>query len=99
MLTILSKLGSLVEVLFFTDDTILNKPIEEWPVCDALISFHSKGFPLAKVPRPPPPSALFIYLFIYLFINLFLSIFPFFTGYCVGPGDSVCRVAQTVFNQ
>ena len=27
---------------------ILNQPIEEWPVCEALISFFSDGFPLEK---------------------------------------------------
>lgn len=27
---------------------LLQKPVEEWPVCDCLVSFHSKGFPLDK---------------------------------------------------
>lgn len=36
-------------VIFFGDHTILNEPIEEWPVCGALIAFFSKGYPLEKV--------------------------------------------------
>ena len=35
-------------MVYFGDDAIHNKPVEEWPDCDALISFYSDGFPLAK---------------------------------------------------
>eukprot|EP00124_Ichthyophonus_hoferi_P005280 Ihof_evm1s726 gene=Ihof_evmTU1s726 len=35
-------------IIVFGDDLILNKPIEEWPVVDALISFFSTGFPIDK---------------------------------------------------
>lgn len=37
-----------ISTLVFDEAVILNKPIEEWPLCDSLISFHSKGFPLSK---------------------------------------------------
>ncbi|CAH0551018.1 unnamed protein product [Brassicogethes aeneus] len=37
-----------IKVIVFPEDVILQKPVEEWPVCDCLISFHSKGFPLDK---------------------------------------------------
>ena len=40
------------EITYFGDDTILEKPIAEWPSCDCLLSWHSDGFPLAKVNRP-----------------------------------------------
>eukprot|EP00644_Phytophthora_capsici_P000213 jgi/Phyca11/525589/estExt2_fgenesh1_pm.C_PHYCAscaffold_40130 len=36
------------DVFVFDDDTIVNRSVEEWPVCDALISFYSTGFPLEK---------------------------------------------------
>ncbi|KAG5890699.1 hypothetical protein JTB14_016529 [Gonioctena quinquepunctata] len=37
-----------IKVIVFEEEVILQKPVEEWPVCDCLISFHSKGFPLDK---------------------------------------------------
>ena len=36
------------EVRPFGDDVILDKPVEEWPRCDCLLSWHSDGFPLQK---------------------------------------------------
>ncbi|KAL0967932.1 hypothetical protein UPYG_G00260030 [Umbra pygmaea] len=41
-----------ITVVIFPEDVILNEPVENWPLCDCLISFHSKGtnerFPLDK---------------------------------------------------
>ncbi|KFM68191.1 Inositol hexakisphosphate and diphosphoinositol-pentakisphosphate kinase, partial [Stegodyphus mimosarum] len=37
-----------LKTIVFPEDVILNEPVEKWPLCDCLISFHSKGFPLAK---------------------------------------------------
>ncbi|CAF4265508.1 unnamed protein product, partial [Rotaria sp. Silwood2] len=37
-----------LRTIVFPETIIHEKPIEEWPFCHVLISFHSKGFPLAK---------------------------------------------------
>ncbi|XP_037110674.1 inositol hexakisphosphate and diphosphoinositol-pentakisphosphate kinase 2 isoform X4 [Syngnathus acus] len=40
-----------IEVVVFPEDVILDQPVDKWPLCDCLISFHSKdgaGFPLDK---------------------------------------------------
>ncbi|XP_052416858.1 inositol hexakisphosphate and diphosphoinositol-pentakisphosphate kinase 2-like isoform X2 [Carassius gibelio] len=37
-----------ITVVIFPEDVVLNEPVEKWPLCDCLISFHSKGFPLDK---------------------------------------------------
>ncbi|XP_014085366.3 inositol hexakisphosphate and diphosphoinositol-pentakisphosphate kinase isoform X11 [Bactrocera oleae] len=37
-----------IKMLIFSEDVILKEPVENWPLCDCLISFHSKGFPLEK---------------------------------------------------
>lgn len=32
-----------IEVIVFPEEVILGEPVEKWPLCDCLISFHSKG--------------------------------------------------------
>ena len=37
-----------IKPLVFEEHVILEEPVENWPLCDCLVSFHSKGFPLDK---------------------------------------------------
>ncbi|TNN14058.1 Inositol hexakisphosphate and diphosphoinositol-pentakisphosphate kinase, partial [Schistosoma japonicum] len=37
-----------IKIIIFDEKLILDSPIESWPVCDALVSFYSEGFPLKK---------------------------------------------------
>ena len=48
MKEILDRLAKfeMFEIVVFSDEVILNHPVEEWPICDALISFFSRGIVL-----------------------------------------------------
>ena len=50
MEAILSRLKSYdhFDIIVFTQETILDSPIENWPRCDCFLSFYSKDFPLKK---------------------------------------------------
>ncbi|XP_061518346.1 inositol hexakisphosphate and diphosphoinositol-pentakisphosphate kinase isoform X14 [Anopheles gambiae] len=37
-----------IRMVVIGEEIILNEPVDRWPLCDCLISFHSKGFPLEK---------------------------------------------------
>lgn len=37
-----------IKTIVFAEEIILNESVNDWPLCDCLISFHSKGFPLKK---------------------------------------------------
>lgn len=50
MKEILARLNEFefIKTMVFPEAVILNSPVDQWPVVDCLISFHSKGFPLSK---------------------------------------------------
>ncbi|XP_075677724.1 inositol hexakisphosphate and diphosphoinositol-pentakisphosphate kinase 2 isoform X4 [Dermatophagoides pteronyssinus] len=50
MKEILSRLNEFeyIRTVVFDESIILDSPVNEWPIVDCLISFHSKGFPLNK---------------------------------------------------
>ncbi|KAG5181366.1 hypothetical protein JKP88DRAFT_269041 [Tribonema minus] len=49
MRSILSRFDtSKFEFVFFGDQCILHRPVEEWPLCDVLVAFFSVGFPIDK---------------------------------------------------
>lgn len=49
MREILSRLPpDVFEIVIFGDETILNAPIEDWPVVEVLITFYSSRFPTEK---------------------------------------------------
>lgn len=37
-----------IKMVIFPEEIIMNEPVENWPHCDALISFYSGRFPLEK---------------------------------------------------
>ncbi|XP_033186352.1 inositol hexakisphosphate and diphosphoinositol-pentakisphosphate kinase isoform X4 [Bombus vancouverensis nearcticus] len=37
-----------IKIVVFPEEVILKESVEDWPIVDCLISFHSKGFPLDK---------------------------------------------------
>lgn len=50
MLAILEKINKeIFEIVSFSDDILLNTPIETWPQCDVLIAFYSTNYPTEKV--------------------------------------------------
>ncbi|KAL2088311.1 hypothetical protein ACEWY4_015210 [Coilia grayii] len=49
-----------ITVVIFPEDVILNEPVEKWPLCDCLISFHSKG--LCQRRRKEPNVNKTVYL-------------------------------------
>lgn len=37
-----------LDFFVFPEEVVLNEPVEHWPLCDCLISFHATDFPLHK---------------------------------------------------
>uniref|UniRef100_A0A1I7ZMN2 Inositol hexakisphosphate and diphosphoinositol-pentakisphosphate kinase n=1 Tax=Steinernema glaseri TaxID=37863 RepID=A0A1I7ZMN2_9BILA len=48
MSKILEYYSDYMDIVVFPEEVILHEPVEKWPLCDCLISFHSSEFPLDK---------------------------------------------------
>ncbi|KAE9552296.1 hypothetical protein FO519_004482 [Halicephalobus sp. NKZ332] len=48
MCKILEYYNDWLSFVIFPEDVIMNEPVEKWPLCDCLISFHATDFPLNK---------------------------------------------------
>uniref|UniRef100_A0A914BWE0 Inositol hexakisphosphate and diphosphoinositol-pentakisphosphate kinase n=3 Tax=Acrobeloides nanus TaxID=290746 RepID=A0A914BWE0_9BILA len=48
MAKIMEYYSDWLEFVIFPEDVILNEPVENWPLCDCLISFYATDFPLHK---------------------------------------------------
>ncbi|KAK0426672.1 hypothetical protein QR680_009837 [Steinernema hermaphroditum] len=48
MSKILEYYSDYMDIIVFPEEVILQEPVEKWPLCDCLISFHSSEFPLDK---------------------------------------------------
>uniref|UniRef100_A0A5S6Q9R2 Inositol hexakisphosphate and diphosphoinositol-pentakisphosphate kinase n=1 Tax=Trichuris muris TaxID=70415 RepID=A0A5S6Q9R2_TRIMR len=40
--------GDKLDIVVFDENMIISQPVEDWPLCDCFISFHSHGFPISK---------------------------------------------------
>lgn len=47
-----------IDMVIFPEEVILEEPVEKWPLCDCLISFHSKGKETKKKKRKKNKSDL-----------------------------------------
>lgn len=59
-----------ITVVIFPEDVILNEPVDKWPLCDCLISFHSKG----TAPKHTCCTLTLLAVF-YVFHALFFTIY------------------------
>ena len=48
LLSNLKDMCSRLSVVIFEESMILDQSVDDWPLCDVLIAFHSDGFPLLK---------------------------------------------------
>lgn len=48
MSKILEYYNDWLSFVIFPEDVIMEEPVEKWPLCDCLISFHATDFPLSK---------------------------------------------------